>query len=390
MDPAPPTAHGTDDRRSTRQHRGNHRVQVYRTVDLARRVKKQENMSAFRYGTETNAFGDTIGDLDHLHGAAAGYPSSSSSSTTFGGIGGGIGGDLDLNRSYNSSTSNPASSSKAVLNALRSLQDKIRRLEGERTQVLDECTQLRHQVKTQEMETEQLRQRESLAAQKSLHEARTAYERALTEKTDTEVRLGKVEERNREEQRVAEELRVKTKALQDEKHHGLLALKELEAQKAHLQSQITYAQQKEKDLGQTILFETKRHEEDMDVLGRYVCARSHTWRVLTSLFVLFVCLLVCLPLCLWRSVAANCALCKGSCPRRCWTRGLWRPSCWSWTSWWGSCWRPTKGSSRACPGTGKKGPPPPGGAESPQGATPPRGKPRRPRPSCPARRRCRR
>jgi len=224
-------------------------------------------MSAFRYGVETNAFGDSIGD--------GGFPSSSSSSSSsaagaamFGVTTGG--GDFDMNRSYNSSTSNPASSSKAVLNALRSLQDKIRRLEGERTQVLDECTQLRHQVKTQEMETEQLRQRESLAAQKALHEARTAYEKALTEKTDTEVRLGKVEERNREEQRVAEELRVKTKSLQDEKHHGLLALKELEAQKAHLQSQITYAQQKEKDLGQTILFETKRHEEDMDVLNRFV------------------------------------------------------------------------------------------------------------------------
>ena len=164
--------------------------------------------------------------------------------------------------------SNPSSSSsQAVLNALRTLQDKIRRFETERTLVLDEVTQLRLQVKNQEIETENFRQRESLSAQKALHEARTAYERALTEKTDTEVRLSKVEERNREEQRIAEDLRAKMRSLEEEKHNGHLTLKDLEAQKSHLQNQITYTQQKEKELGQTILWDTKRHEEDMEVLS---------------------------------------------------------------------------------------------------------------------------
>ena len=139
-----------------------------------------------------------------------------------------------------------ASSSKAVLTALRSLQDKIKRLEAEKSTVLDESTQLRHQIKNQELELEHLRQRESLAAQKALHEARNAYEKALTEKTETEVRLSKVEDRNRDEQRVAEELHAKMRSLEEEKHKVLKSMKDLEAQKSHLQSQITYTQQKEK------------------------------------------------------------------------------------------------------------------------------------------------
>ena len=181
-----------------------------------------------------------------------------------------------LNRSYNtaistSSTSQvnqaSASSSKAVLAALRALQDKIRRLETERAQALDECGQLRHQMKNQEIETEHLRQREALTAQKALHELRSAYEKVLTEKTEQDVRFAKIEDRNREEQRLVEELRGKIRTLEDEKHQGLLTIKDLEAEKLHSQSQNVLFQQKEKDLGQTILWETKRHEEDMDVLG---------------------------------------------------------------------------------------------------------------------------
>lgn len=159
-----------------------------------------------------------------------------------------------LNRSYNSAISNStannasASSSKAVLAALRALQDKIRRLETERAQALDECAQLRHQMKQQEIETEHLRQRESLTAQKALHEARSAYEKLLTEKTETEVRLAKIEDRNREEQRLTEELRTKIRNIEEEKHNGLLNIKDLEAEKAQLQSQVTHCQQKEKGI----------------------------------------------------------------------------------------------------------------------------------------------
>jgi septal ring factor EnvC (AmiA/AmiB activator) len=55
-----------------------------------------------------------------------------------------------------------ASSSKAVLAALRALQDKIRRLESERALALDENAQLRHQIKNQEIETGMVRFRDRL------------------------------------------------------------------------------------------------------------------------------------------------------------------------------------------------------------------------------------
>ena len=159
--------------------------------------------------------------------------------------------DGPLNRSYNSISSAPtnhasASSSKAVLAALRALQDKIRRLETERAQALDETVQLRHQMKNQEIESEHMKQRDNLASQKSLHEIRSAYERLLTEKTELEVRFSKVEDRSREEQQIAENLRCKIQNIEDEKHNGLIGIKDLEGERIQLQGQIQYIQQKEK------------------------------------------------------------------------------------------------------------------------------------------------
>ena len=67
-------------------------------------------------------------------------------------------------------------SSKAVLAALRALQDKIRRLETERAQALDECNHLRNQIRSQEMESEHVKQRDTLNNQKTLLEAKAAKE----------------------------------------------------------------------------------------------------------------------------------------------------------------------------------------------------------------------
>jgi chromosome segregation ATPase len=139
--------------------------------------------------------------------------------------------DQGMNRSYNSGISSvspnnaSASSSKAVLAALRALQDKIRRLESERAQALDETAQLRHQIKNQEIEAEHIKQRDSLTAQKNLHEVRSAYERILTEKTETEIRLSKLEDRNRQEQQIAADLRSKILSAEEEKHSTLLTIK---------------------------------------------------------------------------------------------------------------------------------------------------------------------
>ena len=154
-----------------------------------------------------------------------------------------------LNRSINSrasSTGNASgSSSKAVLAALRALQDKIRRLESERAQALDETVQLRYRIKNQEIESEHLKQKDNLLAQKSLHEVRSAHERILTEKTETEIRLSKLEERYREEQQIAADLRSKLHSYEDEKLSSLQLIKNLEVERKLLQDQVQHLQQKE-------------------------------------------------------------------------------------------------------------------------------------------------
>lgn len=174
----------------------------------------------------------------------------------------GMGDHLDLSanadlleRSYTSTPyngNNASSSSKAVLAALRALQDKIRRLESERSQALDEATQLRHQLKNQEVEAEHAKQREQLTAQKSLHEVRAAYERLLTDKSELEVRLSKFEEKNKHAQIGVDELQAKIRILEDEKHAGNMKLKDLEHQRLQIENSIKMAQQKEE--GATIMY----------------------------------------------------------------------------------------------------------------------------------------
>jgi chromosome segregation ATPase len=107
----------------------------------------------------------------------------------------------------NSSNNASASSSKAVLAALRALQDKIRRLESERGQALDEASQLRHQLQTQEVEFENSKKRVSLQSSKSVSDSRHELERVLSEKTELEIRIAKMEEKNRESRDAAEDLK---------------------------------------------------------------------------------------------------------------------------------------------------------------------------------------
>jgi chromosome segregation ATPase len=164
--------------------------------------------------------------------------------------------DAATNRSFNSVMSGsslglsggPSSSSKAVLAALRALQDKIRRLESERSQALDEASQYRLQIKNQEIEYEHSKQRDQLAAQKSLQEARTAYDRVCAEKADLETRLSKMEEKNRGLQRSSEELQMRIRQLEEEKQNNIDKLRELENQQHNLEQQIKQAQQREKGI----------------------------------------------------------------------------------------------------------------------------------------------
>lgn len=155
------------------------------------------------------------------------------------------------NNSYQSilsstNSNNASSSSKAVLAALRALQDKIRRLEIERSQALDEVNSLKHQLKNSEIELEHTKQKDFLLSQKNLSESKVMYEKLLTEKNDLELKIIRYEEKNSGLVKSSEELHKKIHQLEDEKHSSLLKVKDLEHQQQQLELLIKNSQRKEK------------------------------------------------------------------------------------------------------------------------------------------------
>lgn len=136
--------------------------------------------------------------------------------------------------------------SKAVLAALRALQDKIRRLEIEKSQALDETNQFRNQLKAMEIEFQHTKQRESLSVQKSMQETRSAFDRLQSEKTELEIRCSTLEHQNREIQHHSDDLQKRIFDLEAEKQTHLNKIKELEAENQHIETQIQFAQQHEK------------------------------------------------------------------------------------------------------------------------------------------------
>jgi DNA repair exonuclease SbcCD ATPase subunit len=156
-----------------------------------------------------------------------------------------------LDASFSSGTSgisgfnHSASSSKAVLAALRALQDKIRRLETERSSALDEAAQLRSQLKSQEIEAEHSKEKDILHSQKSLQEARMAYERVITEKEDLEKSLKMVRTQNDQTQAHVQELRESNKELEAMRSSAEQRLAEVEGHLAKFEAEVERSKHRE-------------------------------------------------------------------------------------------------------------------------------------------------
>ena len=176
-----------------------------------------------------------------------------------------------LSSTNNSDSPASSSSSKAVLAALRTLQEKIRRLETDRSRALEETAALRHRLAGQEVESEQTRARDEAISQRNLQEARSAYDRLLAEKADLEVRVARAEDRRNDVRRAAEDVEKMLLSLRQEKESALAAIQEAEAQQRHLDIQLTNVHQRERELAQALAWDTQRHEEDMAALN----ARLH-------------------------------------------------------------------------------------------------------------------
>mmetsp|Transcript_38177 Transcript_38177/g.50296 ORF Transcript_38177/g.50296 Transcript_38177/m.50296 type:complete len:659 (-) Transcript_38177:43-2019(-) len=149
-----------------------------------------------------------------------------------------------MNSMMNTSTN----TSKAVLSALRALQDKIRRLEGERAKAIDECSRLQERLQQVEVESNHLRQVDAISAQEKASAARLAYERLMAEKNQVDVRLAKAEEQKKALARDADAQR--DRAHQAEVGHRTAESQvvSLETRVAELEAEVRDFQRREKDL----------------------------------------------------------------------------------------------------------------------------------------------
>lgn len=159
-----------------------------------------------------------------------------------------------------------ASSSKAVLAALRALQEKIRRLETEKVQAQDECQSLRTQIKSIEIEMEHTKQREHLVLQKSTNESRLFFDASISEKNDLQQRLTILEEENKRLTRASEEVQFELKATEEDRAASTIRLRDLDILQDQLQAQLSRSREREQDLLQKLSLESRKKEEEVDVV----------------------------------------------------------------------------------------------------------------------------
>lgn len=139
-----------------------------------------------------------------------------------------------------------ASSSKAVLAALKALQEKIRRLETEKVQVMDEASTLRNQLRSQEIESEHIRQRDGLYQQKTNQELKIVNDKLMNERNDIEQHAEKLDERLKEQMRVNTQLNERLLRLQEERDAAAFSYKELETSYRLSDAHVARCQQREK------------------------------------------------------------------------------------------------------------------------------------------------
>jgi chromosome segregation ATPase len=178
-------------------------------------------------------------------------------------------------RSLNSSNStgialqSTASSSKAVLAALRALQDKIRRLESEKAQALDDAAQIRTQLKSLEIENDHARERDALHSQKLLQDARMAYEKVLSEKTDMESRLHILDKQLEKANTELHATMSENKELEGSKRSGSEKVQQLENQIIEMELKLQDSLRKEQGSVPTLYLcsETLRRTLECDGVG---------------------------------------------------------------------------------------------------------------------------
>jgi hypothetical protein len=152
--------------------------------------------------------------------------------------------------------------SMAVLSALRALQEKIRRLETERAIALEEATRIRQEAKEQQIDMQRDSDKEKLTLQKTINESRVAYEALEEQKNSGNLRLVRAEEQINEYKKEISYLHEKIGGCEERLSEAREQVSKLEMSLEAKEGESKKAAEHSKEITQTIVWETKRHEDE--------------------------------------------------------------------------------------------------------------------------------
>jgi hypothetical protein len=131
-----------------------------------------------------------------------------------------------------------AHSSKAVLSALRALQEKIRRLESERGDLLDECVGLKSQLRQQQFKHEQESSKLRLDYENIERSSRSFYESTALEKNELTRLVVRHEEEKKALEKEAQYIKENAQCGEEERRESSTRVKVLEKRIAHLEQDL--------------------------------------------------------------------------------------------------------------------------------------------------------
>jgi uncharacterized protein (UPF0335 family) len=163
-------------------------------------------------------------------------------------------------------------SSKAVLAALRALQDKIRRLESEKVQAQDEVEELKREISSQQVESNHMREKVQLDSERSLEEAKSAYNSLLNDKSDLEAQLAELVAQNKEASSDVTEMESKLAELVELKKEALAKESELDRRQREVEHQLSLSQLQEQEMAQKFVMANQQAEQHIEVAQAEVMA----------------------------------------------------------------------------------------------------------------------
>jgi hypothetical protein len=183
--------------------------------------------------------------------------------------------DLDVGMDYTNgamlsnsqslgSTVPGAHSSKAVLSALRALQEKIRRLESERGDLLDECVGLKSQLRQQQYKHEHESTKLRTDYENIERSSRSFYESTALEKNELTRLVVKHEEEKKAMEKEAQYIKENAQRGEEERREASTRVKVLEKRIAHLENDLRDSAERANTT--TLVHHRGKHDAEQRVL----------------------------------------------------------------------------------------------------------------------------